>query len=695
MSVTTPQYQTSIDQSKFVEPLKSSTRPDILIDKYFPESNYDTSIDSTLHKLLRSILGEAGVGALRKSFYEARLIFEEHGFQNHQLEKFYANPLRFGRNITSTPFSEDYSVDPLNILTPEQWKEIQSKDQAYRNRAIDFLHAARLGGTPEGIKIAAKSAAGYEFDLIETYAHMFDQHSDEVIGIEDFRIDQGNQIYDSSEFTLVPNQEISRSLVRFVQFENSHNIVKGYITIYFNGDSKNVEYNTVESEFKPLGFTAFDIQKAITSFVTVGVGNAQVTGNIHDGFRIKLFNNYSEAFDKSFNIESHLYYKTNLADRDVTAVPYPSDKIAMFQTWNSERAESAFVDQYDASLVDKAVDKIKPIDSYGGYLPGQSIYENQKIKSVSASSAYYEVSRHVTGNESIEWPEAINGHWIESGKENQAPRLQNQLKQHYQGFHKPISIIAYNEDALDDSAYYTSFPNESTSFSNNDNYLSQMTGEFNKGFTDAFKSVSYLTNREPTVPSLPRYALADFAEPMNITAYSEKYGFNLINNSYIHSNEVQEIISNIGNYTSSRQFWASDQDWAGSEYLEIDLGAPKAVNFVSFETFKVPINIEISYDTIGIGEQRNFVNAIPESNLYFNTSLKYDKNGSSLPWKYLSFNFVDRQNTIPFTRYVRIKFTRRYGVNDIFISRNRQNYGDPGQEPWPILVKNLRIGRNV
>lgn len=690
-----PQYETSVDQNVFVEPIKSATRPNVLIERYFPEENYDTSIDSTLTKFVKSILGEAGVGLIRKEFFEARLVLEEYGFENDQLEKFYADPLRFGRNITSTPFSENYDEDPLGILTIEQWRTIQSKDQAYRNRSIDFLHGARLGGTVEGIKLAAKSAAGYEFDLIENYNFIFNQHSDEVIDLESYKSDATARIYDSSEFILIPNQETSRTLIQSVVFQNSELITEGYIKIFFASNSVTVPFVTSEGVVRPKGITSLDIYNALASLPEIGAGNLQVTGSLATEFKIKIFNNYSDQFAKSFYIESYLKYKLNSVDRDFQAIPYPSTKIKISQSWASLNSnETNEVNQYDAHLINAAIDHIKPIDSYASYFPGQSIYQNQPVKNMTASSAYYEVVRHISGNELISWPEPKNGHWIEPGVEKESPRVKSQLSQHYQGFHQPVSIIAYNDEAEADPNYLNEFPSTESSFSQNLEYMSQKSGEFDSNFVQAFRLASYLRNRNPDFINLPSYALANFAEPLNIDTKSEKDNLYYVNGHIPATDSVLSIANEINQYYGSSFFWSSDEGSEGAEILEIDLGSPKAINFLTFETFKVPVNISIYYDVIGIGNKRSFAPVVPESDLYFNTSLEYNYNSSSIPWQYLSYNFTDKSKKIIFSRYIKIKFTRKTDETSIFLPKRKKVVGEE-LSPWPVFVKNLRIGRNV
>ena len=427
-----PQYSANIDNGVAIEPQKAPPNPSVLIDKdYFPEEVFDTSPDSLIFKFFQSLVGPSGIGWLRKNLFEARMILEEHGFQNNQLDQFYSNPLNLSRNITNTPFAETYAEDPKGILTREEWNTLKSKDEAYRSRILDFLHAARLGNTPEGIKLAARSAVGYSFDLIENYQYMFDQHSDEVIGLESFRSEKYSKIYNANEITLIPNQEKSQTLIKNITFTNSEGIgvnfetiSGGYITIQLGGEVAEVNWDVTT------GITSFDIATALGNFNSVGVGNVAVTGSIESGFTIKLFNHYSDIVDQSFSVKSELFDKYN------TEIPISASVDTFW--FNQPSAEIRSLNEYDSKLVDSAVEKLKPVNSYISYGEGQGVYENQEINTVASSSKYFEVIKYVKGSNKIQWPAPNSVYWIEAGIEKESPKVLNDLQQHYKYFHKPV-----------------------------------------------------------------------------------------------------------------------------------------------------------------------------------------------------------------------------------------------------------------
>jgi hypothetical protein len=181
---------------------------------------------------LYALLGPSGAGWIKQNYLEVRKVFEENGLQLDQLEKFYGNPLRFGRNL-----EEIYNDETTGTLSRDASNTISAKDSIYRNRVIDFLHAARLGGTSDGMKFAAKSGAGFEVDVIENYKYMFDQHSDEVIGLQRMgTVSNDNATDNVGEFIIIPNRENSQTVVQTITFDNQ-TPTQGWFTLTFNGQT--------------------------------------------------------------------------------------------------------------------------------------------------------------------------------------------------------------------------------------------------------------------------------------------------------------------------------------------------------------------------------------------------------------------------------------------------------------------------
>src|SRR5208282_3274650 len=132
-SIQTPTLTGVINQQFFIEPLGGPQHPISYLED-FPESLYNTSINSNLVALMYALLGPAGLGTIKRNWLEARLDIEEHGLRTVNLDELYANPLGFARFA-----EESYELDPEGLLTNEQWEAIIASDAQYKSRAINFL----------------------------------------------------------------------------------------------------------------------------------------------------------------------------------------------------------------------------------------------------------------------------------------------------------------------------------------------------------------------------------------------------------------------------------------------------------------------------------------------------------------------------------------------------------------------------
>jgi len=257
------------------------------------------------------------------------------------------------------------------------------------------------------------------------------------------------------------------------------------------------------------------------------------------------------------------------------------------------------------------------------------------------------------------------------------------MQQHYTSFHTPAATYGYASSTLSDPDYLI---NIGTALLNNlSQYISMHIGVFNNDFLKATfsRNVANKSSGVFTVTDAGR-ALAHFAEIPIITTQSDYSGTPLVNGIYPVGDKLQPVLQNVLNYKNKDDFWASTERLAGeSDYLEIDLGKPMAINFLSFQACKAPIDIEISYDEVS-GSTRSFTTVTPETLFPFHNALYYSSDQKGNPWESLAYNFTDYAGDLIFTRYIRIKFTRRA---DQFLPN--------ATTPWPVLIKNLRLGRNV
>jgi|GEM_PF-6867674 len=627
-----PTYDALVDEQYLIEALTSSGNIVSYLDN-FPEEVFNTSPDSRLYKFLYTLIGPAGVSFLKLNYFYARLQLEEHGFNFDQLDKLYGNPFRFARN-----FDESYLESSKNVLDADSWALIKSLDEAYRQRAIDYFHAARLGPTVEGMRLAAKSALGYNTRIIENYQHIFNQHTDQILNYN-FNINANrNGYYNTEEFTVIPN-------------------------------------DPAPSELK------------------------------------------SDSTAEVLNVFA-----------------------------NAENLKE--VDAQTMRLLRDAVENLKPMNTVLNTSLGQADSYPIDIKSASASSEFYQVTKFVTGNSNINWPTQSGNdfnsvYWVEADVEKEAPRNHNDFQQHYQGFYKPNSVTA--------SSYAVGSLNN------------------NSALITKFSALKNLSNSGIWSAN---QALADYPEPISVTRQNANTNTSFVNHEY----PIDYLsLNNVPTVTYQRdKFWMSELKTSGEDYLIIDLGSTQSVNFLIFEILNAPIDIEISYaddiqdtslpnlssitcgseagsttytytfvsahnlqtgDSVTITEvsgatcyngtftikstpttssftvQGNIANPSQTANiikakvvknvwtyqpvvfdpLYPNHTL-LDYQGTSLnKWGISAFTF-----DMVFGRFVKIKFTRN---TDVYLNQEKflvDTSKNPAEaSPWPIVVKNLRVGRNI
>src|SRR4051794_17404766 len=92
----------------------------------FPPEVYTTDETSHLARLLNVLLGDAGMGGLKKQYLIARLQTTIQGSHFFDLDRFYG--ALFG--VRRRP-EEVLAIDPYtDIATPDQWTQIDAQDAA-------------------------------------------------------------------------------------------------------------------------------------------------------------------------------------------------------------------------------------------------------------------------------------------------------------------------------------------------------------------------------------------------------------------------------------------------------------------------------------------------------------------------------------------------------------------------------------
>lgn len=637
MDIQAPIYSESITQHHILEPLLGPGRLAEYLDR-FPDELYHKAPESHLIRLLSILVGPSGVGELRRQAFEQRLITEANGLELFDLDAFYANPFAFGR-ITE----ELYEDDPFGLLTREQWETIKAKDEAYRSRAIDFMNGARAGNTPLGMKLVARSGLGHEVEIIENYKYFFDLHSDNPIGLDYY-----GKTSELQEFIVLPRQETPRNEEQTITITGQP--TSGNFVLRFKG-----EITT------PIAYDAdlYDVQNALEALPSIGANNVRVRGGPAPDFPFTVrFVNQLYATD----------VPELIPEGDFAGGSYPDIDVDTTISGLNQEDEVIHVSSKVKHNLQTALDRVRPVTSIPTIGEAQNLHRRQNWKSAVASSEFNEVVRYVTGQPAVPWPPVDSLHWIERNVEKEAPRAVKDMQYHYNGFHnvRDVNVSSYH------------------------------VGRFNP---IQFKRYRYLNSKDDTLAYTGDRITADYFEPLNVTTYAfdsrsldatmplaMRRGKTGMINGHYPTNYVGLPETPTIKY-KEEQFWASQERPDGPETVELDFGVVRAVNYLYMEVSRKPLDIAIDIDLLDDEEERTYVPVTPGA--VFPSTVSYDA-GDQNPWVGLEFHFEDAYHRVPFTRYLRITFTRDADPLDFLI--------DPrtgATTPWSIEARNLRVGRNI
>lgn len=132
---------------------------------HFPDNLYDMSAESHLARFIKALIGDAGVGGIKKAFSQAR--FEEAVLTTHfyDLDAFFSALFGFKRLTSEVPDINPY----YDVATGEQWDVQRAKDSGYRARITEFASAVQQCPTPQGLAHVAGAVLGVECRIYESY----------------------------------------------------------------------------------------------------------------------------------------------------------------------------------------------------------------------------------------------------------------------------------------------------------------------------------------------------------------------------------------------------------------------------------------------------------------------------------------------------------------------------------------------
>lgn len=136
--------------------------------RHFPEEVYDLRPTSHLVRLMQVLLGDAGVGQLRKRLLTTQIeTLSTSGARFFDLDRFYGAIFNAQRTD-----DEQLPINPMEqaTATAEEWESIETSDASFRDRMTALAQAIAMGGTLPGLQAAAEAVSGAECDVFESWA---------------------------------------------------------------------------------------------------------------------------------------------------------------------------------------------------------------------------------------------------------------------------------------------------------------------------------------------------------------------------------------------------------------------------------------------------------------------------------------------------------------------------------------------
>lgn len=131
----------------------------------FPEEVYDLSAESHLMRFIKVLLGDAGVGDLRKRLSLARMQGSLASTHFLDLDRFYGALFDVRRSA-----DERLPFNPyVDNATGAEWRDAHGRDASYRSRIIQFARALGYGPTPTGMELVAEALLSVDCDVFESY----------------------------------------------------------------------------------------------------------------------------------------------------------------------------------------------------------------------------------------------------------------------------------------------------------------------------------------------------------------------------------------------------------------------------------------------------------------------------------------------------------------------------------------------
>jgi hypothetical protein len=723
-----------IDQSFFIDALNGASNSSTFLSN-FPDAVYNKSVDSHLSILMYALLGPAGAGLLEESYFLERLQTEAGNITDANLDALYTGAFGFQR-LTEESYLWDAQAQLLPVA---QRAQILAADASFRNRARLWIQAVRAGGSVLGISLTASSGLGQNVEAIENYKALVDQYTDaplrlpylgstdsldEVVLIPRNNIPQNvaqtfefSTIPTSGEFTIivpigppfvtskismtfnadgtvtVPNSKLFSANGWFygpnIDGGNPSNVwtctaILGSHTIttnpvYTTGATFTGGISISRAETAPIPYnaTADTVREALGVLPIIGgLQNVVCLGGPLPYKPIQVIFTGELANTSIGSLVIKTIADVTSGSSGLTPATTPIVDVGIAGT-DIDGLGINFAEA-DLALMLEAVDILRPQTSLISVVDGQSLYTRQSPSSYFADQAYVTVQPYVTGNPAVNWPSPDNiTNWIEPDIEHEAPQLSGGYQSQYTNFHNILDIVAYNEGALVDPNYNT--PQAASVQPFWASYYDTHVGKFNQVQQLLYPMLSQY--QDSSTIYQPMYAEAIQPNQPLITTVTNDL-VTLINDTYPTS--YLNLPGVNYNSLTGGPFWSSYERATGTDYLEIDLGSTQPVNFICFEATNKPYSISVAYESLDQPNSREFIDAEISTILPSVTSLSYSASNTN-PWTIVYLPITNALDTMIYSRYIRIGFTRTSQGEPFQIGSNQAAYS--------IEVRNLRIGR--
>lgn len=141
--------------------------------KNFPDSIYDLSATSTLTHFMQALLGDSGVGQIRKRQLISQLQSAVTSTHFYDLDSFYGALFGAIRGPSGTlpvnPATGNTVSPYTDLATPDAWDEILAIDAQFRERIIALAKAITLGGTVPGLRALAEAITASRCQIFEVW----------------------------------------------------------------------------------------------------------------------------------------------------------------------------------------------------------------------------------------------------------------------------------------------------------------------------------------------------------------------------------------------------------------------------------------------------------------------------------------------------------------------------------------------